>query len=498
MNGEVVLGGTLIITLKVMAGDKFSIKVSSWYKTGLHTAQQQTTGKTAVNQLIDAIAAGVGSIPGNHISSATLIGDNVLTDGAGAFLTNRDNTNPGPGRPKAFINWVLFDEQFKFVASSSSAEQVPAESAFGECSSGNVYPHYIQDKPVDKNGYLYVYVSNETPDIDVFFDNLQVTHMRGPLIEETHYYPFGLQIPGISSKALGFGGTENRIKYNGKELQSKEFSDGSGLTWEDYGARMYDPQIGRWMVVDQKAEQSRRWSPYNYAYDNPLRFIDPDGMHADDRVKHRDDQGKLHVDWDAKVNNQQQATDKYGKDAEDIGKTGTVLSGYTKDNETSTFYTLNANGTATRSDGTVSGKPSTTQETKEAEPEKREGVEKGTANGRAIMDVTDNTAMKSIELGGKYGKAEALEKFGTRATKGLQVAEIGLNVVDAAANGVQLKHIVNSVLTGLSIAQPELAPVIFVANLICMGLNDGKDLGETVQEITQKAGGPVQYTKAMF
>jgi len=91
-------------------------------------------------------------------------------------------------------------------------------------------------------------------------------------LEELHYYPFGLLMEGIGTAAT----TQNKYRYNGKEL-----NDDFGLNLSDYGARWYDAALGRWWSVDPLAEKTPRWSSYHYGFDNPLRFVDPNGMESE-------------------------------------------------------------------------------------------------------------------------------------------------------------------------------------------------------------------------
>ncbi len=95
-----------------------------------------------------------------------------------------------------------------------------------------------------------------------------------------NYEAFGLTMAGISSKAAGK--LQNRYKFNGgNELQSGEFSDGSGLELYDAVHRMYDPQIGRFGQIDKLAELGIDFTPYGFARNNPIRMNDPLGLRED-------------------------------------------------------------------------------------------------------------------------------------------------------------------------------------------------------------------------
>ena len=82
---------------------------------------------------------------------------------------------------------------------------------------------------------------------------------------------------GISDKALKTNYAQNKYRYNGKELQNQEFSDGTGLEEYDYGARFQDPQLGRFFTQDRFSEKYHSLSPYQYSDNNPIRNIDVNG-----------------------------------------------------------------------------------------------------------------------------------------------------------------------------------------------------------------------------
>ncbi|RFM25793.1 RHS repeat-associated core domain-containing protein [Deminuibacter soli] len=310
------------ITLKVMAGDQLSIFGKSYYFQNAPT-NDATPHISAAEIFAGLIGGPSGGATAAH-GAVTVEQLNTLSgtvSSIGSFIGNNASQDGVGSTPRAYINYLLFDEQFNYAGGGVSKVG----------SNGVIKDHRddLSNIQVSQNGYIYVYCSNESP-VDVFFDNLQVVHAHGPLLEETHYYPFGLTMAGISSKAAGK--LENRFKYNGKELQSKEFSDDSGLEQYDYGARFYDQQIGRWHAVDPMAEKYELFTPYSYVLNDPLNMIDPDGRYS----THTDASGNVlavYNDGDLGVYKHDDANSKADID-EARGESKTTAGGGTKMGET--------------------------------------------------------------------------------------------------------------------------------------------------------------------
>nr|WP_238354341.1 RHS repeat-associated core domain-containing protein [Fulvivirga marina] len=104
---------------------------------------------------------------------------------------------------------------------------------------------------------------------------MNVVLTEGNVVQKDDYYPFGLQFNSWNRVTT----KPNKHLYNGKELQTD-----LGLNWYDYGLRFYDPVLGRWPVIDPLADEFHSWSSYNYTFNNPVRFTDPDGAAPTDII----------------------------------------------------------------------------------------------------------------------------------------------------------------------------------------------------------------------
>lgn len=260
------------LLLKVMSGDTVNLSVQAYYVSPGGGSTNNSSFSDVLNSLGNGLVNLTGGAHGK-IGDLTGSGSSVYT-GLSSFLSSDDTAHTG--YPKAYINWIFLDDQFNYV-SSLSGSVLAASSTYPAGQMNLVAP----GGPIalNKSGYLYIWVSNETTGWDVFYDNLSVQYKQGPLLEENHYYPFGLTMAGLSDKVVKINYSENKYRFNsGTELQNKEFSDGTGLEYYDAGFRRLDPQLGRFSQMDPMSAVTDYQTGYQFAGNNPMSLNDPSGQ----------------------------------------------------------------------------------------------------------------------------------------------------------------------------------------------------------------------------
>ena len=244
-------------SLRVAPGDVVNMEVFAQY-VSYNGNGTRATGNSILTAIASAITP-VGASP----ELAQQILNNFTTAGVGAL-----DDNPNTDSPLAYLNYILFDNNFQPILTidgdvDAGFDQVTtaADGAFEKLE--------INQIPITQAGYMYIYVSNENAaNVNVYFDDLKITHTKSKIVQMDDYYPFGLSFNSFKredSKA-------NDFLYNGKEMQ-----DELDLGWLDYGARMYMADLGRWFNPDLLADKFTSMSPYNYVLNNPIVFVDPDG-----------------------------------------------------------------------------------------------------------------------------------------------------------------------------------------------------------------------------
>ena len=250
------IGTSLMV--KVMAGDIFNADVQSFCDdtstVDYHSSRDMMSSLLTSLSVSDAFSNAL-SESGNVLDLKQIVNN---TDYDAYDLLISQNTNPDI--PRAYLNYLFFDEQMVFKPELSGVVQV------GKV--GGQWQQIGTDKiTISANGYLNVYISNATGK-DVYFDWLHVNIYHGTLLQENHYYPFGLTLNmGESASPI-----KNKFKYQGKEMQEE-----LGFDMYDFTARQYDPQIGRFWGVDPAGQFP---SGYTGMGNDPGNMIDPTGCYA--------------------------------------------------------------------------------------------------------------------------------------------------------------------------------------------------------------------------
>ncbi len=188
-------------------------------------------------------------------------------DGLAALFSTKQEDDDVPA---AYLNYILFDKDLNVA--NLAFERIDESAGFAAGAAHSVAFQKLElQKVIDRVGYLYVFVSNESPGSRVWMDDLSITYSQSPVVHFEDYYPFGLSIAGTA------------FERGNEDYKGMITTDGTGL--KDLGFRQYDAAIGRFHAVDPLAELQSEQSTYQYAGNNPVSQIDVLGLEANDHDK---------------------------------------------------------------------------------------------------------------------------------------------------------------------------------------------------------------------
>ena len=243
-------------SLSVMPGDMITAEVYAKYFG--------TTGSSGnINAFATALLSAFG-LPNPAVGEVGTASSAINNYGAFIAAGNNPGTN---GWPKGWLNVLVFDKNYNLV--DLAFQQLDGAYVQSGATKG---PHQLlsQQVIIKEPGFVYIYVSNEgNMQQDVYFDDMKVTHTKSPVVQQDEYYPGGLTFNSYERENT----VEQNNLYQGKELQ-----DELGLNLYDFEWRQYDPTIWRTPTMDPMAEKFYGMSPYSWAANNPVRYVDPDGM----------------------------------------------------------------------------------------------------------------------------------------------------------------------------------------------------------------------------
>jgi len=265
--------GTAIL-LQAIKGDRFQVSADAYYE-GDFVQSDNIRGDDIVAALSSALMGGTNysGVPVSELSQNSKTVETIFRNpNLAGQIVNVTTANDNPEAPRAHLNYLFFDDKMNLVSDASGGTQVfiNSSTAPGFVHLGEVTCNTCtgQSLVAPQNGYVLVYIDNQSIGKDVWFDNLMIGHYTGEVLEENHYYPFGLCLNIDQS---------NLVPANTKKYQSIELEKHFGLETYETLYRGLDPQIGRLMQIDPMAEKRYNMSPFVAMSNNPVSNIDPLG-----------------------------------------------------------------------------------------------------------------------------------------------------------------------------------------------------------------------------